>query len=97
MENKSRILNLISILSLLLLALLYALIIVDSPLSWKLFPGDSVLFFPLLFLIPLVLSVVSLRGKKSALPKITLSISIVFLIITGLWALYIFALGTMAF
>lgn len=80
--------------SLLILTLLYLLIIMDNPLSWKLFPGNSVLLFPLLFLIPLVLSIISLKKEKSVLAKIILSISIILLILSSLWALYILALGS---
>ena len=94
MKNNSRILNIASIITLLIFAQLIALIIKDSPLSWKLFPGNSVLLFPLLFFIPLILSIISLKSKKSLLAKIILIISIILLIITSVFSLYVLALGS---
>ncbi|AUC84313.1 hypothetical protein CW731_02915 [Polaribacter sp. ALD11] len=93
MKNKSRKLNIIAIITLLILLFICALIIQDSPLSWALLPGDSVILFPLLFFIPLILSVLSLMNKKNIFAKIILSISIILLIITGIFALYALALG----
>lgn len=94
MKNNSRILNIVSIIALLIFALLISLIIEDSPLSWELFPGDTVLLFPLLFFIPLVLSFLSLKNKKNVSAKIILSISMVLLIVTGVFSLYVLALGS---
>lgn len=93
-KNKSTVLNIISIIVLLILAQLISLIVEDNPLSWKLFPDDSVLFFPLLFFFPLILSILSLKNKKNGLAKIILIISIILLILTGLIAFYVLALGS---
>jgi len=94
MQNRIKIFNLISIISLSLLTVLYVLGIMDSPLSWRLLPGDTLLFFPFLFLIPLILSITSLKKEKTTVAKISLGIAIFLLITTGLLSLYIFILGS---
>lgn len=71
-----------------------SLVMVDVPLTWKIFPGDAALFLPLLFFMPLILSILSLKDKKNVLAKIIISISIISIIITGVWALYVLALGS---
>ena len=93
MKENSKKLNIIAILALLILLFLCELIIQDSPLSWALFPGDSLLLFPLLFFIPLILSVLSLKSKKTIFAIIILSISTLLLITSGLLAFYALALG----
>lgn len=94
MKNKNRVLNLISTMILLLLIPTIPWIYIGVPSGWKLFSGDYILLIPLLFSIPLILSILSLKNKKTVLAKIILSISILLLITTGILALYIFVLGS---
>ena len=65
MENKSKILNIISLILLVLLTVLFGLTLTDNPITWDLLPGNAILFFPLFFAVPLVLSIVSLKSQKS--------------------------------
>ncbi|MEL7270148.1 MAG: hypothetical protein AAGL34_11280 [Bacteroidota bacterium] len=92
--EKSKVLNGISITLLILSVVAMALIITDHPLSWKLFPDGTALQMPLLLLIPVVLSILSLRVKKNVWTRVILVISILLFLITGLFALYIIALAS---
>ncbi|MEO0506559.1 MAG: hypothetical protein AAF090_10440 [Bacteroidota bacterium] len=94
MKSKSKVLNGISITLLILSVVAMALIITDNPLSWKLFPDGTALQMPLLLLIPVVLSILSLRVKKNVWTRVILVISILLFLITGLFALYIIALAS---
>ncbi|MEM6893671.1 MAG: hypothetical protein AAF554_08270 [Bacteroidota bacterium] len=94
MKNKGKVLNGISIVLLVLLVVAMVLIITDNPLSWKLFPDGTALQMPILLLIPVVLSIVSLRVKKNVWTRVILVISILLFLITGLFALYIIALAS---
>ncbi|MEM8763367.1 MAG: hypothetical protein AAGD88_06125 [Bacteroidota bacterium] len=92
--EKSKVLNGISITLLVLSVVAMVLIITDNPLSWKLFPDGTALQMPLLLLIPVVLSILSLRVKKHVWTRVILVISILLFLITGLFALYIIALAS---
>jgi len=94
LKSKSKVLNGISITLLILSVVAMALIITDNPLSWKLFPDGTALQMPLLLLIPVVLSILSLRVKKNVWTRVILVISILLFLITGLFALYIIALAS---
>ncbi len=89
-----KILNLISTLIIIILIVLAVLVVEDVPLSWKLFPGDTVLLFPVLLLTPIILSLMSLKQKKGGYAKFILVISIIFLFLTVLISVYVYALGS---
>ncbi len=90
----NQILNLISTLIIMILVAAMFLIAADTPLSWKLFPGDTALLLPILLLLPIIFSIISLRYKKGFYAKFILIISIIFFIPTALLTVYTYALGS---
>lgn len=81
-------LNCIAIIILLTLGLYILLICSDSPISWKI-PEQFMLCLPVFYLIPLGLSVISLRINKNRTAIVTTVISTIFLIPTLLFTLFL--------
>ncbi|PVX51093.1 hypothetical protein C7377_1426 [Balneicella halophila] len=91
--NNVKILNALSTGTLLILLGLCFMISEDNPITWNLFPSNSLLFFPLAFFIPIILAVFSLKNKRNSIAIVLLIISIILLILTSMLALYVYGLG----
>jgi hypothetical protein len=81
-------LNFLAIISLLIPMLYIRLIYSDSPLSWEI-PEVMILWLPVFFLIPLGVSVISVRINKNIMATVTTIISIIFFVLTSLFTIFL--------
>ena len=81
-------LNIAVILIVFVLGIVLLLVINDHPLSWKI-PESFILGSPLLFLLALILSIISIRNHKNKTAIVTCVISSIFLALTLLAIIYL--------
>ena len=81
-------LNITAIIILFILGIYISLVVNDNPISWEI-PEAFILGLPILFLIPLVLSIISIRINKNKTAILISVISSIFIILTLLVTIYL--------